>query len=199
VPDSEDPSLFNIHYQQDLGYKLFSPSRIFFHLKPKPLCQNWKNYSNLKLKLALRQFFVYATAPKCSKPKIKDRHDKVKLVRVELVKEAGYSGVLVELSFAATGARADLSQRRGDVFFRDESKLVHIHYVTDDVFVHPLSPAYIDHDERVDHSHALGEAVKKEKQYDSALTMMRSAGACRAGPCWPPEGDLSRRLVRARG
>ena len=29
---------------------------------------------------------------KSSKPKIKDRHDKVKLVRAELVKEAGYSG-----------------------------------------------------------------------------------------------------------
>ena len=57
----------------------------------------------------------------------------------------------------------------------------------------------MDHGERVDHSHALGEAVrKKEKLYDSALTMMRSAGA------W--EGDLfalclhiSWRLVRARG
>ena len=121
------------------------------------------------------------------------------MVRVELVKEAGYSGVLVEPSFAAMGARADSTQRRGDVFFRDESKLVHIHYVTDDVVVHPLSPTYMDHGERVDHSHALGEAVrKKEKLYDSALTMMRSAGA------W--EGDLfalclhiSWRLVRARG
>jgi hypothetical protein len=31
----------------------------------------------------------------------------------------------------------------------------------------------MDHGERVDHSHALGEAVKKkEKQYDSALTMI---------------------------
>jgi hypothetical protein len=58
------------------------------------------------------------------------------------------------------GARADSSQRRGDVFFRDESKLVHIHYVTDDVVVHPLS--YMDHGERVNHSHALGEAVKKK-------------------------------------
>ncbi len=61
------------------------------------------------------------------------------------------------------GARADSSQRRGDVIFRDESKLVNVHYVTDDVDVHPLSPAYMDHGERVDHSHALGEAVKKEE------------------------------------
>ena len=71
-------------------------------------------------------------------------------------------------------------ERQGDVFFRYESKLVHIHYLT--VVVHPLSATYMDHGERVDHSHALGEAVrKKEKIYDSALTMMRSAGACRAG------------------
>ena len=142
---------------------------------------------------------------KSSKPKIKDRHDKVKLVRVELVKEAGYSGVLVEPSFAAMGARADLTQRRGDVFFRDESKLVHIHYVTDDVVVHPLSATYMDHGERVDHSHALGEAVrKKEKLYDSALTMMRSAGACRAGlrkvtflPCaFTSLGGLSEPVVK---
>ena len=60
-----------------------------------------------------------------------------------------------------------------DGFFRDESKLVHIHYMKDDMVVHPLFPAYMDHGERVDHSHALGEAVKKkEKQYDSALTMI---------------------------
>ena len=32
---------------------------------------------------------------KSSKPKIKDSHDKVKIMRVELVNEAGYSGVLV--------------------------------------------------------------------------------------------------------
>jgi hypothetical protein len=126
-------------------------------------------------------------------------------VRVELVKEAGYSGVLVEPSFAAMGARADSTQRRGDVFFRDESKLVHIHYVTDDVVVHPLSATYMDHGERVDHSHALGEAVrKKEKLYDSALTMMRSAGACRAGlrkvtflPCaFTSLGGLSEPVVK---
>ena len=47
---------------------------------------------------------------------------------------------------------------------RDESKLVHIHYVTDDVVVHPLASAYMDHGERVAQSHALGEAVKKKEK-----------------------------------
>ena len=47
--------------------------------------------------------------------------------------------------------------------------------MTDDVVVHPLSPAYMDDGKRVDHLRALSEAVKKkEKQYDSALTMMRA-------------------------
>jgi hypothetical protein len=120
---------------------------------------------------------------KSSKPKIKDRRILTRSSWCALSwSRRLYSGVLVKPSFAAMGARADSTQRRGDVFFRDESKLVHIHYVTDDVVVHPLSATYMDHGERVDHSHALGEAVrKKEKLYDSALTMMRSAGACRAG------------------
>ena len=71
--------------------------------------------------------------------------------------------------------------------------------------VHPLSPTYMDHGERVDHSHALGEAVrKKEKLYDSALTMLTSAGACRAGlrkvtflPCaFTSLGGLSEHVIK---
>ena len=77
--------------------------------------------------------------------------------------------------------------------------------MTDDLVVHPLSPTYMDHGERVDHSHALGEAVrKKEKLYDSALSD-HDEERWRVS-CWPPEGDLialclhiSWRLVRARG
>jgi hypothetical protein len=49
-------------------------------------------------------------------------------------------------------------ERQGDVFFRYESKLVHIHYLT--VVVHPLS-TYMDHGERVDDLHALGSLKEK--------------------------------------
>jgi hypothetical protein len=50
--------------------------------------------------------------------------------------------------------------------------------------LHPLSPAYIDH------SHALGEAVKKkEKQYDTMIAPDHDEERWRES-CWPPEGDL---------
>jgi hypothetical protein len=178
----------------------------------------WLGYATSRTKLTraataatfCNRYLVHAhTCNKSSKPKINDRHDKVKLVRVELVKEAGYSGVLVEPTFAsaATEARADSSQFRGDVLLKDETSLSTIHYVTDDVVVHPLSPTCIRITGSVStiRSHALGEAVKKmEMLYDNALNMMRSAGACRTGlrkvnflPCaFNSLGGLSEHAVK---
>ena len=62
----------------------------------------------------------------------------VKLVRTDLVKEAGYSDVRVEPRLRDLAAAPAPSQRRGDIFFVDDSRHVHFHYLTDDVIVHPL-------------------------------------------------------------
>ena len=61
----------------------------------------------------------------------------VKVVRAEAVKEAGYSQIRVEPRLSTS------NQRRGDVFFVDETRHKHIHYLTDDVVVHPLCPTHM--------------------------------------------------------
>ena len=110
-----------------------------------------------------------------SKAKIRDRHDMVKVVRAEAVKEAGYSQIRVEPRLSTS------NQRRGDVFFVDETRHKHIHYLTDDVVVHPLCPTHM-RGEATDHLYALSQAVReKDKEYKQPLEAMRSHGSCLAG------------------
>jgi len=119
---------------------------------------------------------------KSSKPKLRDRHDMVKLVRTDLVKEAGYADVRVEPRLRDLAAAPAPSQRRGDVFFVDDSRHVHFHYLTDDVIVHPLSPTFMDSGELDNPRHAMDQASKKKKAlYTQALDMLRSAQACVSG------------------
>jgi hypothetical protein len=111
-----------------------------------------------------------------SKAKIRDRHDMVKVVRAEAVKEAGYSQIRVEPRLSTS------NQRRGDVFFVDETRHKHIHYLTDDVVVHPLCPTHMEHGEARDHLHAISQAVReKDKVYKQPLELMRSHASCLAG------------------
>ena len=103
----------------------------------------------------------------------------VKLVRTELVKEAGYADVRVEPRLRDLDAAPATSQRRGDVSFVDNSRHVHFHYLTDDVIVHPLSPTFMDHGELTDPLYAMDRAAKKKKElYTQAVAMLRSAGVC---------------------
>lgn len=119
---------------------------------------------------------------KSSKPKLRDRHDMVKLVRTDLVNEAGYADVRVEPRLRDLAAAPAPSQRRGDVFFVDDSRHVHFHYLTDDVIVHPLSPTFMDSGELDNPRHAMDQASKKKKAlYTQALDMLRSAQACVSG------------------
>jgi len=64
----------------------------------------------------------------------------VKEARADTVREAGYNNVWTEPRLSAIGAARATSQKKGDVFFVDDFKHVHFHYLTDDVIVHPLSP-----------------------------------------------------------
>ena len=106
----------------------------------------------------------------------------VKLVRTELVKEAGYADVRVEPRLRDLDAAPATSQRRGDVSFVDNSRHVHFHYLTDDVIVHPLSPTFMDHGELTDPLYAMDRAAKKKKElYTQAVDMLRSAQACVSG------------------
>ena len=119
----------------------------------------------------------------------------VRDVRAELVKAAGYTR-------SRTEARLNYStQRRGDVSFADETKHVHIHYITDDVIVHPLCKTHIGTD-------PLGllanEEKRKGKDYAHPLALLRSAQACVAGlrmvvfrACaYSSLGELSKQAVK---
>ena len=109
---------------------------------------------------------------KSSKPKAQDRHNMVRDVRAGLVKTAGYTR-------SQTEARLNYStQRRGDVSFADETKRVHIHFITDDVIVHPLCPTHMGTDPL---ELLADEEKKKEKDYAQPLALLRSAQACVAG------------------
>ena len=106
----------------------------------------------------------------------------VKAARTDTVREAGYVDVCVEPRLSTLGAARSTSQRRGDVFFVDNSKHVHFWHVTDDVVVHPLSPTYMNHGEIDNPRYAMEQAVKKKRaSYDPAITMLRSAAAVTAG------------------
>ena len=109
---------------------------------------------------------------KSSKPKAQDRHDMVRDVRAALVKEAGYTRSRTEprLNFS--------SQRRGDVSFVDETRHVHVHYLTDDVIVHPLCKTHMGTDPL---ELLVGEEKRKGKEYEQPLALLRSAQACVAG------------------
>ena len=125
---------------------------------------------------------IHAHACNSSKAKIRDRHDLVKAARTDTVREAGYVDVCVEPRLSTLGAARSTSQRRGDVFFVDNSKHVHFWHVTDDVVVHPLSPTYMNHGEIDNPRYAMEQAVKKKRaSYDPAITMLRSAAAVTAG------------------
>ena len=96
----------------------------------------------------------------------------VRDVRAGLVREAGYTRSRTEprLNFS--------SQRRGDVSFVDETRHVHMHYLTDDVIVHPLCRTHIGTDaaDLLDN-----EEKRKGKDYEQPLALLRTAQACVAG------------------
>ena len=82
----------------------------------------------------------------------------------------------------AIGAARATSQKKGDVFFVDDFKHVHFHYLTDDVIVHPLSPTYLNHGEKHDPLFAMGRAAKRKREkYQPHIDMLRSAQAVVAG------------------
>ena len=96
----------------------------------------------------------------------------VRDVRAALVKEAGFARSRTEprLNYS--------SQRRGDVSFVDETRRVHLHYITDDVIVHPLSRTHIGKDAK---QQLADEEKRKGKDYEQPLALLRSAQACVAG------------------
>ena len=96
----------------------------------------------------------------------------VRDVRAQLVKAAGYTRSRTETRLNY------VTQRRGDVSFVDETKHVHIHYITDDVIVHPLCKTHVGTDplELLEN-----EEKRKEKDYAQPLALLRSAQACVAG------------------
>ena len=106
---------------------------------------------------------------KTSKPKIRDRHELVKMVRADMVAEAGFSGVKVE-----PRTDYDRDQRRADIFYIDNSApRKHIHYYSDDTVGHPLSPSHLGA-ELKDSSHTLGHLERhKEAQYRTSLASAR--------------------------
>ena len=119
----------------------------------------------------------------------------VRDVRAELVKAAGYTR-------SRTEARLNYStQRRGDVSFADETKHVHIHYITDDVIVHPLCKTHIGTDPL---DLLANEEKRKGKGYARPLALLRSAQACVAGlrmvvfrACaYSSLGELSKQAVK---
>jgi hypothetical protein len=125
---------------------------------------------------------VHAHACISSKAKIRDRHDLVKAARADTVREAGYVDVRVEPRLSTLGAARATSQRRGDVFFVDDSKHVHFWHLTDDVIVHPLSPTYLDRGEIDNPRYAMDQAAKKKRvSYEPAIASLRSAAAVTAG------------------
>ena len=99
----------------------------------------------------------------------------VKETRAALAKEAGYSQMRTEPRLST------ISQRRGDVFFVDDTKHKHFHYMSDDVIVHPLCRTHI-RSELANPLASMEEAEKKKKAtYEQPLAMLRSAQACVAG------------------
>jgi hypothetical protein len=97
------------------------------------------------------------------------RHELVKNVRVEFIKEAGYGDLEAE---PRTDREND--QRRADVFYTDKmTPNKHIHYYTDDTIGHPLCKSHF-RGERKDPSHTLDKLVKdKEGEYSSKLATAR--------------------------
>ena len=85
--------------------------------------------------------------------------------------------------------------------FADETKHVHIHYITDDVIVHPLCKTHIGTDPL---DLLANEEKRKGKGYAQPLALLRSAQACVAGlrmvvfrACaYSSLGELSKQAVK---
>jgi hypothetical protein len=118
---------------------------------------------------------AHAHACSVSSHKIKDRHELVKLVRSRKIKEAGYSGVLVEPRMSSVNAR------RADIFYIDDLDYKHIHYYTDDCVGHPLCDSNLPAEARNPLATMLKMESAKELSYREELLRARSAQAVVAG------------------
>jgi hypothetical protein len=92
-----------------------------------------------------------------------------------MIRQAGYTGVVVEPRMSNVNAR------RADIFYIDDLSYKHVHYYTDDCVGHPLSVSNFEREVKDPSATLLKLECAKELSYRAELLRARSAQAVVAG------------------